>query len=522
MKPISAPEIPGHLEWLNTDHPIRLQDIRAKIVLLNFWTSSCVTCIQVMSELARLGEKYPELVVIGVHTPKLKEEQALENVRAAIHRYGIDHPVVLDNRRILWNEFRVSDWPSFVLIDPAGNIADEFSGAEVFERLDPEIARLRDRFEDKVMLDPGRLTFHAAGERELEGVLRYPGKITVDSAQNRIFVVDANHHRIVTLSLCGTATDIIGSGTPGHNDGSFSGASFFAPQGVAYDAADDCLYSADTGNHMIRRACFRTETVETLAGNGKIAAFPPASGHGPDISLNSPWDLLLLEDFLYIAMAGAHQIWRMNLYTHGTEPVAGSGKKSMLDGPLHRAEFARPSGIATDGEAIYVADAENSAIRMISRGVVTTLAGQGFADAGDLDGPARLARLQHPMGLQYHDGRLLIADSHNHKIKSCNFDTSIITTIVRTGLRGFRAGAPNLAQLDELGELAPPRAPPQTRPSAAPRTRPTRSANRSAPSRPGSPSPTAADKAHRSRSRSSTSRAGPPSDMARANPSSPA
>src|SRR5205814_7864715 len=102
--------------------------------------------------------------------------------------------------------------------------------------------------------------------------------------------------------------------------------------------------------------------------------------------LNSPWDLLLHEKKLFIAMAGHHQIWTLDLDKHRVEPYAGDGRENILDGPLANSQFAQPSGLATDGKTLWVADSETSSVRALplsGQGQVKTLVGKGLFEFGD-------------------------------------------------------------------------------------------------------------------------------------------
>src|SRR5207244_7842166 len=133
------------------------------------------------------------------------------------------------------------------------------------------------------------------------------------------------------------------------------------------------------------------------------------------LGLNSPWDVLLDGNTLYIAMAGHHQIWTLDLVKGEMVPFAGSGRENIADGPPSVANFAQPSGLATDGKLLYVADSEVSALRTIPMGGgrVETLVGRGLFWFGDRDGPAKIddplarelkeARLQHALGVAYAD-----------------------------------------------------------------------------------------------------------------------
>src|SRR5205807_8217746 len=113
---VPAPELDGGVAWLNTAGPIRLRDLRGKIVLLDFWTLCCINCIHTLPDLAKLEKKYPnELVVIGVHTAKFESEKNSESIRKAILRYEISHPVVNDANMRIWRRYGVSSWPTLYI-----------------------------------------------------------------------------------------------------------------------------------------------------------------------------------------------------------------------------------------------------------------------------------------------------------------------------------------------------------------------------------------------------------------------
>ncbi|HZZ78746.1 MAG TPA: redoxin domain-containing protein, partial [Gemmataceae bacterium] len=103
-KSIDAIELFGGTDWLNTDAPIKLADLRGRIVLLDFWTLCCINCIHTLPDLATLEARYPGvLVVIGVHTPKFDNEKKTASIQKAINRYEIKHPVINDADRKIWN-----------------------------------------------------------------------------------------------------------------------------------------------------------------------------------------------------------------------------------------------------------------------------------------------------------------------------------------------------------------------------------------------------------------------------------
>ena len=118
---VTAPEFPEGLDWVNTNRPLTIRELRGKVVLLDFWTHCCINCLHALDDLKRLERKYPaELVVIGVHSAKFDREKQTESIRQAVLRNGIEHAVVNDHEMQIWSEYAVSAWPSFILIDPLG------------------------------------------------------------------------------------------------------------------------------------------------------------------------------------------------------------------------------------------------------------------------------------------------------------------------------------------------------------------------------------------------------------------
>jgi len=110
----------------------------------------------------------------------------------------------------------------------------------------------------------------------------------------------------------------------------------------------------------------------------------------------------------------------MDLKKNVIIPYAGDGRENIKDGPLFASRFAQPSGLASDGENLYVADSEVSAIRKVpmnGEGRVVTLVGEGLFEFGDVDGTGDEVRLQHALGVAFHDGKLFVADTYNNKLK---------------------------------------------------------------------------------------------------------
>lgn len=438
---VRAPELSGAKSWLNTDKPLTLAGLRGKVVLLDFWTYGCINCVHIIPDLKRLEAKYPnQLVVIGVHSAKFTNEGDTANIRNIIMRYGIEHPVANDADFRIWHQYAVNAWPTQVVIDPAGYVIGAAAGEGYAAEIDALIGQTVDEFRKKGQLDERPQKF--ALERAKVGAmpLAFPGKVIADEKSRRLFIADSNHNRIVIADFDGKLIDVVGSGDASARDGDFASATFNRPQGMALDG--ETLFVADTENHLIRRVDLRAEKVSTVAGTGRLSDFDGEGGGGLSTGLRSPWDLTIVGRKLFIAMAGSHQIWTMDLNTSLVAPFAGSRVEARLDGKLKLAGFAQPSGIVSDGKRLFVADSESNIIRLIdlSKERVETLAGGDLFDFGDRDGKGDEARFQHPLGVAFQNGRLLIADTYNHKIKSLDPVTGNVVTLFGNGRAGQTDG----------------------------------------------------------------------------------
>ncbi|KAL1545981.1 Protein SUPPRESSOR OF QUENCHING 1, chloroplastic [Salvia divinorum] len=468
----TVPEFPSKLDWLNTT-PLQLQrDLRGKVVILDFWTYCCINCMHVLPDLEFLERKYKDapFAVVGVHSAKFDNEKDLEAIRNAVLRYGITHPVVNDGDMYLWRELGINSWPTFAVVGPNGKLIAQVSGEGRRKDLDDLVEAALLYYGSKKVLDSRPLPLSLEKDNDprlLTSPLKFPGKLEVDVLNNRLFISDSNHNRIVVTDLDGNFKMQIGSsGEEGFHDGNFDDAMFNRPQGLAYNAKKNLLYVADTENHALRVIDFVNETVQTLAGNGKKGSDYQGGGSGTSQLLNSPWDVCFdpVKDMVYIAMAGQHQIWT---YTPDgtTRTFSGDGYERNLNGSSSgNTSFAQPSGItlSPDLKEAYIADSESSSIRALDlkTGGSRLLAGGDpmFSDNlfkfGDNDGVGSEVLLQHPLGVFCgSDGHIYIADSYNHKIKKLDLASKRVTTLAGTGKAGFKDGPVLEAQLSEPSGL---------------------------------------------------------------------
>ncbi len=448
----STVEFAPGLPWLNVERPLTFADLQGKVVILDFWTYGCINCIHVLADLKKLEKKYGhQLLVIGVHTPKFDNEKNLQTLRNIVIRYGIEHPVVNDVDSLLARKYGMRAWPTRVIIDPAGTVLGRVTGEGRYDLFDQTIGQLLE--EHAAILDPAPIPYKYERDQLAPSMLAAPGKIA--ASDQHVAISDTLHHRVILLDHAGKIQQVFGGKEAGHKDGTAELARFDSPQGLAISKQG--IYLADTGNHLLRYIDLNTFKVSTLAGNGQLERHRRGEFDALDVGLASPWGLALQNDFLYIAMAGSHQIWRYDIQSKRIKPYAGSGREGIANGDLKVATFSQPSGLSIIDGWLYVADSEDSAVRRIhlEQGKVETVVGTGLFDFGDRDGPFDQALLQHVLGIAaYQSDQILIADTYNHKLKSIDLKNNRVSTLIGTGKPGDFDLESGLLQLNEPGGLA--------------------------------------------------------------------
>ncbi len=427
-----APEFPANFTWFNTPHKLTLHgDLKGRVVVLDFWTYCCINCMHILPDLAFLEHKYAHepVAIIGVHSNKFTDEGQAAQIRQAILRYHIRHPVIVDQHARLWTEYGVNAWPTFVVIDSAGRIAGSVSGEGNRAILDATIAQLLAEGKAQGTLAPNPKPLDIPAIHADPTRLYYPGKITADAAGAHLFIADSSHDRIVETDLQGKFERVFGSGVRGFKDGSAAEARFNNPQGLA--VGGHFLYVADTDNHALRRVDLESGAVTTLAGDGRQGSDYTGGGKGRAQELCSPWGLALQGQTLYITMAGIHQLWMYDLASGVARRWVGSGREGLVDGPAESACLAQPSGAVVHGGWVYFVDSEASAVRRasLSDGHVETLIGHGLFHFGLRDGAWSGALLQHPLGIAMLGDNLVVADTYNHRLRLVDLKRHTIRTL---------------------------------------------------------------------------------------------
>jgi DNA-binding beta-propeller fold protein YncE len=425
-----APGFDGATAWLNVDHPLKLEELRGKVVVVDFWTSCCINCIHTLPILARVEHDFARrpVVVVGVHSAKFDVEAEQGRLREILSEYAIVHPVAVDGAMKLWDAWGVQAWPTVLVLDATGHVTWTGSGEPAADALEGAVTAALEAGERAGVLSKTPLA-GLRHEPDRSGPLSYPGKVIV-LRDGSLAIADTGHHRVVFAGTDGAVKEVAGGGLAGFTDGGFAEASFRKPRGLA--EVGDLVYVADTENHAVRVIDRHARRVTTVAGTGELGAGPlGAAVPARSARLRSPWDLVATGGVVYVALAGSHQIAALRPDAGTIEAFAGDGEERRLDGAGAVSSFAQPSGLATDGKSLFVADAETSSLREVSLATrdVHTLVGQDLFVFGDVDGPAPRVRLEHPVGVAWSEGALFVADTYNSKVKRLDLATGVVKTL---------------------------------------------------------------------------------------------
>lgn len=436
---VRAPELSGDV-WLNTDdRQVKLAELRGKVVLLDFWTSGCINCLHVLDELRPLEAEFAEvLVTVGVHSPKFLHEGEASAIEAAVRRHGVHHPVLNDPDLATWQQYAVKAWPTLVLVDPEGYVVHVAAG-------EGHAGALRRVIAEQVAVHEAKGTLRRGGSpyvlpiEDQPATLRFPSK-AVRTVEGRILVADTGNHSIAEFASDGeTVIRRFGSGERGWADGAFDVARFAEPSGLALLPAEVAeragyhLLVADTASHLLRGVDLRTGEVSTVAGTGQQWRDGGTDGPAREVDLTSPWDVAWWEPMggFVVAMAGNHTLGLFDPVRGTISRFAGTTVEGLRDGKVDEAFFAQTSGLAVQGDRLWLADAETSALRWIDADqAVYTAIGTDLFSFGHRDGDAADALLQHPLGVAVlTDGTIAIADTYNGAIRRYDPESGKVTTI---------------------------------------------------------------------------------------------
>jgi thiol-disulfide isomerase/thioredoxin len=444
-------------QWFNLTRSLEINDLEDRVILLHFWSYSCVSCIESIPKIKELQKEYGnKLIIIGIHSPIFSSEKDYGVVKKAILRHDITYPVINDIERRIWNDFDIKQWPSFLVINPHGVVKKRFEGKNEINKLSNYIAGQINKFKFQISRDA--LPILLEKFNNIGNVLSFPTKLafannfTFKSRQLPvIFVANTQQNSIIVSTITGETLLKIGNSQSGLIDGSFDVALFNAPQGLLYD--DNKLFVADTGNNAIRVVNFKEGKVQTIIGNGMRGEVVQDNDiDGKAMSLSSPTDIEFFPDNnnIVISNSGTNQILLYNLNEQDISVFAGNGQEGFVDGKYPDNKLAQTADMSVYGNKLYFVDALSSSLRSVGEdGEVKTLFGAlndskihnapEFAINKLIDQPDHDINLQSPRALLADDTGIYIADSLNNRIRKYDYTTMQLRDLVG-GNRGDELG----------------------------------------------------------------------------------
>src|SRR3989338_8304440 len=138
-----APELEGITGWINTKL-LTMEDLKGKVVLVDFWTYTCINCLRTLPYIKEWHEKYAKhgLVIVGIHTPEFEFEKDIRNVKDAVKRHKIKHPIALDSNYEMFKAYNNHYWPRKYLIDADGKIVYDHIGEGGYGETEEKIIEL--------------------------------------------------------------------------------------------------------------------------------------------------------------------------------------------------------------------------------------------------------------------------------------------------------------------------------------------------------------------------------------------
>lgn len=239
-------------EWFNVSERLSLNDLRGKVIVLDFFTYCCINCMHVLPDLRALEEEFrveDGVVVVGVHSAKFENEKQSQNILSAVQRYSITHPVVNDANAEFWNNLNICCWPTLLILAPDLQPLFVLMGEGHRDNLFLFINNTLEYYKRENNVKTGTLPILSEWNIP-ESTLRFPGKITC-WGNDLIGISDSGNNRVLVVRD-GKVEHVVGGNGPGFKDGNFKDALFSGPQGLVFES-DDVLYVADTENHAIRK-----------------------------------------------------------------------------------------------------------------------------------------------------------------------------------------------------------------------------------------------------------------------------
>jgi sugar lactone lactonase YvrE len=417
--------LPQDAKWYNTDRSFNIGAQKDRLVIVHLWDPNSVECQASIAKANDWHKRYPHVVVVTIVRSDVAEEKSERSVQRWIERHRINHPVVVTNdlSKLDFNSRKRN--PILLGIQAGSSNLETLYGIEGVDSYDAILSA----FTREQISNNGWSTVAFMMPKSAPAIyemMRFPTAIVTSNRDQRMYVADTYNNRVLVLDADGFVSDVIGTGTAGFRDGRYGACQLNKPQGLALDEATRKLYISDTHNHALREVDLATKEVITILGNGKRSEVNRPWVDSTAAELSFPTGLALGAGKVFIAMTGTNQIWEYDVATHKAKSAAGDRIPMSVDGERTQSSFNLPVSIAAgpDG-SYYILDAGSGKIRKADPGwVITTV-----------EIPETEFSLRGATGLLYSDGKLFIADGHQHRI--LQYDGSKVSLVTGGPNSGF-------------------------------------------------------------------------------------
>ncbi len=376
-----APEFPHDFAWIHTSKPLTLaHDLQGQVVLLCFWAPHEAHTPRALDDVAWLEQQFVmrPFAALSVLSGRDRNEERDAVAAAALARFSPQHPVLRDKGCRVFDDFGCTAWPSFVLVDARGHVRARAAGTTRRDRMFAAIESLLAEAVDigHASGRPARWPdVPLAGGWDAYPVdpagLAAPGGLAYDADRSLLWVADTGHHRVLGLAPESDGSyrllHVVGTGLPGASDGAFEAATFFRPRGLA--VVEDRVFVADEGNHLLRAIDPDSRHVEAVLGNALFEPDFVGGERGFDQGLQGPAGIAWHGETLYLTCPPNRQVWWADAYSYEAAALAGTGhmekRATSHDGPAAHTHFNSPSGIAADGDTLFVCDEGAGLVRCV-------------------------------------------------------------------------------------------------------------------------------------------------------------
>ncbi len=424
-------------KWFNVSRTLEAEDFKNRLTIVHFWTYGCANCAHGIAEIKKLEEEFGDkLTVIGVHSAKFKDEKDYNSIKKAIARFDIDHPVITDYNLDIWKNFKINEWPTYLLIDPNGRLVKKYS-ADNLEKMIKKTKKMIGKY--KFQISKEKMPTIPEKNNNIAHILRFPTKIKYienfsykDTKSSVLAISNSSQNNLIISSLSGKIILKIGSGERGLKDGNFEEARFNSPQAVLYDG--NFLYVADTGNNSIRLIDFNQNLVKTIIGDGTNGYILEDATINSQVSLSLPTDLEFFPDknHILISNSGSNQILSYSLLDQLVSPFVGNGDILFKAGKFSNNSVGQISDMAVYNNKLYFVDSYNSVLGVLnSEGEVSVLLDE--KNEGNF-------LMQNPKSLYVDDTGIYITNTIANNIIKYDFNSNKARNLIGSS-RGDEVGA---------------------------------------------------------------------------------